>query len=186
MENNLIRLKSNFRKRSIKKLQFCSNKARIAKDKYICLKILKLILLYKPKKILAFIPLKMEVNIRPLIDYLRRKKICKVYVPFVQGETFKAVKYRLPLKKRKFGIKEPFNSRLNPSIDLAIIPIIGIDSTNRRVGFGKGMYDRFFLQESIKHNKSCIKIFTQLTLCKSDKIVTDTFDIKADFIITHD
>jgi 5-formyltetrahydrofolate cyclo-ligase len=186
MKNNLISIKSNFRKTSIKKLQFCSKKARIAKDKHICLKILQLILLYKPKKILAFIPLRMEVNIKPLIDYLRRKRICEVYVPFVQGETFKAVKYRLPLRKKKFGIKEPLNSKLKPIIDLAIIPIVGTDETSRRVGFGKGMYDRFFLQESIKYNKNCIKIFTQLILCKSDKIVTDTFDIKADFIITHD
>ncbi len=178
--NDLVDTKNNFRKRCIDRLRFSSKIAKIKKDKYICSKILEQIILHKPKKILAYIPLDIEVNIQPLINKLRREKICEVYVPFMVGKTFKEVKYRLPLNKKQFNIKEPNNSPLRAKIDLAIIPIIGTDKTNRRVGFGRGMYDRYFEY----NNNNCIKIFTQLTLCKSEIIVTSKHDIKANFIIT--
>ena len=179
-KNETDKLKCNFRKRCIERLRFSCKKQKIKKDKFISSKIFELIKLHKPKRILAYIPLEMEVNILPLINKLRRKKICEVFVPYMEGKTFKAVKYRLPLKRKKFNIKEPNNSMLKAKIDLAIVPIVGTDETNRRVGFGRGMYDRFF--ENLKEQP--IKIFTQLTLCKSDTQVTFSHDIKADFIIT--
>ncbi|MCK5110219.1 MAG: 5-formyltetrahydrofolate cyclo-ligase [Arcobacteraceae bacterium] len=180
-KNNLNNAKCDFRKKCIERLRFSSNIAKIKKDKYICSKIFELILLHKPKTVLAYIPLDIEVNILPLINKLRREKICEVYVPFMVGKTFKAVKYRLPLKKKQFGIKEPNNSHLKVKIDLAIVPIIGTDKTNRRVGFGRGMYDRFF--ENLSPQP--VKIFTQTVLCKSETTVTSIHDIKADFIITN-
>jgi 5-formyltetrahydrofolate cyclo-ligase len=179
-KKGLNELKHKFRKECIKRLRFSSKIGKIKKDKNICLKLFKLIKLQKPKKVLAYIPLNMEVNILPLINRLKKEKICEVYVPYMVDETFKIVKYRLPLYKKKFGIKEPKNSMLKASVDLAIIPIVGTDSTNRRVGFGKGMYDRYF--GNLK--KQPIKIFTQRKLCESKQIVTDFYDIKADFIIT--
>lgn len=181
MINNLVDAKSNFRKKCIERLRFNNNIAKIKKDKYICSKILEQILLHKPKIVLAYIPLDIEVDIMPLIKKLKKEKICEVYVPFMVGKTFKAVKYRLPLKKKQFGIKEPNNSTLKAKIDLAIVPIVGTDNTNRRVGFGRGMYDRFF--ENLSPQP--IKIFTQRTLCNSSKTVTSSHDIKADFIITN-
>ena len=181
MKNNLSKAKYNFRKECIKKLQFSSKIGKIKKDKNICFNILKFIMLSKPKKILAYIPLEMEVNIMPLINKLKKEKICEVYVPYMVDETFKIVKYRLPLYKKKFGIKEPNNSTLKTTVDMAIVPIVGTDITNRRVGFGRGMYDRYFA----KLKKQPIKVFVQRKLCKSKQIVTEIHDIKADFIITN-
>lgn len=179
--NNLIyEVKNDFRKKCIEKLRFNSNISKIKKDKYICSKIFELILLHKPKKILAYIPLDMEVNILPLITQLRKKQICEVYVPYITGETFKVVKYRLPLNKKQFNLREPNNSNLKVILDLAIVPIVGTDRTNRRVGFGKGMYDRFFT--TLKYKP--ITIFTQLIFCKNEIEITSSHDIKADFIIT--
>lgn len=96
-------------------------------------------------------------------------------------ESFKIVKYRLPLHKKRFGIKEPNNSFLKPKkIDVAIVPIVGVDVLNKRIGYGKGMYDRFF----DKLNYKPTIVFTQLVLCKSNSILSDNYDIKADYIIT--
>ncbi len=177
---NLIDKKKIFRTKCIDKLRFYNNISKIKKDKDICSRILELILLYKPKTVLAYIPLDIEVDILPLINKLKKDKICEVYVPFMVDKTFKAVKYRLPLKKKQFGIKEPNNSTLKATIDLAIVPIVGTDNTNRRVGFGRGMYDRYFENLAIQPTK----IFTQRVLCKSKNTVTSSHDIKADFIIT--
>jgi 5-formyltetrahydrofolate cyclo-ligase len=133
--------------------------------------------------ILLYTPLKTELNISPLIDYCRKKRI-NLYVPFMEGKSFSLVKYRLPLQKRCFGIKEPkFSKQYRVrDIDLAIIPIVGVDYNCRRVGFGKGMYDRFFEREGRYIKKS---IFIQRTVCYSQKIITDEYDIEADMIFGH-
>jgi len=174
--------KEDFRKYCLKRLQFFSKKARIKKDKNICSSILNIISFYNPRTILLYIPLSMEVDVQPLINILRKRRDIEVYVPYMQGKTFVPVKYRLPLKKARFGIKEPnysnFKGKVN--LDMVIVPIVGIDETYRRIGFGAGMYDRFYEKLQIKP----ITIFTQLKLCKSKKIVTSAHDIKPDFIIT--
>jgi 5-formyltetrahydrofolate cyclo-ligase len=104
-------------------------------------------------------------------------------LPFVENETFKMVKYRLPLKKDKFKIMTPNNSKLKiTKVDLAIVPILGIDKTFRRIGFGKGMYDRFFANL----DNSPIKVFVQLTAIFSEEIITEKHDIQADYFISGD
>ena len=175
--------KENFRKFCFKKLQVCSKIGKIKKDKTIYYKILNIIDMYEPKTILLYIPLEAEVDIKPLINTLRKRDNIDVYVPFIKGKSFVPVKYRLPLQKKKFGIKEPnFSSFKNNMIpfDMVVVPIIGIDNTFRRVGFGAGMYDRYF--ETLK--KRPITIFTQLKLCYSNSTVTNKYDIKPDYIIT--
>eukprot|EP00831_Metopus_contortus_P060499 TRINITY_DN52419_c0_g1_i1.p2 TRINITY_DN52419_c0_g1~~TRINITY_DN52419_c0_g1_i1.p2 ORF type:complete len:145 (-),score=27.86 TRINITY_DN52419_c0_g1_i1:164-598(-) len=99
-----------------------------------------------------------------------------------EGKSFRVVKYRYPLEKNCFGIKEPKDSRQyrNKKLDIAIVPIVGMDITYRRVGFGKGMYDRFFEKEIKNINKT---VFVARELCYSKEIVTDDYDVKADMII---
>ena len=171
--------KGDFRKSCISKLRFISQLTKKKKEKIIVKKLHELITQLHAKKILIYIPLDLEVNVLPLINQLRKEKK-EVYVPFMCGDSFKAVKYRLPIEKKKFGIKEPKNSFLKPKIDLAIVPIVGIDKLYKRIGFGKGMYDRFFHRLSYRPTV----IFTQLTLCQSSEILTNEYDIQADYIIT--
>ena len=101
----------------------------------------------------------------------------------MEGESFRLVKYRLPLERKKFGIKEPKDSKQYrvKTLDMAIVPIVGLDITQRRVGFGKGMYDRFFEQEN-RYIKQTV--FIARELCYSKEIITDKYDIQADIIIT--
>ena len=173
--------KSDFRKSCIKRLKFTSVTSKYYKDKIVIKKLVNFINRNKAKNILLYIPLGMEVDVKPLINKLRKIKNKNIYVPYMEGDSFKIVKYRLPLKKKKFGIKEPSNSFCKAKqIDLAIVPIVGVDSVCKRVGFGKGMYDRFFDRISYKPTL----VFTQLILCQSDKILSESYDIQADYIIT--
>ncbi|KAB7884937.1 5-formyltetrahydrofolate cyclo-ligase [Poseidonibacter ostreae] len=172
--------KSDFRKSCIKRLKFTSVTSKYYKDKIVIKKLENFINRSKAKNILLYIPLGIEVNVNPLINKLRKNK--NVYVPYMEGDSFKIVKYRLPLQKKKFGIKEPNNSFLKPKkIDLAIVPVVGIDAIGKRIGYGKGMYDRFFDRISYKPTL----VFTQLILCQSDKILSESYDIQADYIITN-
>jgi 5-formyltetrahydrofolate cyclo-ligase len=171
-------MKKSFRKWALKELK----KAKRLKyqDKRVLNNIKELIKKENAKNILAYIPLSTEVNILPLIKFLRAKGI-NVYVPFMEGKSFWLVKYRLPLYKRYFGIKEPkFSKQYRVrDIDLAIIPIVGLDSNCRRIGFGKGMYDRFFEKEG-KYIKKIL--FLQRVILFSPKKITKRHDIRADLI----
>ena len=173
--------KNDFRKSCLKRLEFTSLFLKYYKNKIIFKKLEKFTKQSDSKNILLYIPLGIEVDVKPLINSLRKTKK-NVYVPFMQGESFKIVKYRLPLCKKRFGIKEPNNSFFkNSKIDLAIVPVVGIDKLGKRIGFGKGMYDRFF--DSLNYKPTTV--FTQLVLCKSEKILSDNYDIQANYIITN-
>jgi 5-formyltetrahydrofolate cyclo-ligase len=177
----VVTSKDKFRKKCFK-LLLKAQKYSYTKDKYIQNQLSKLINDNKSKNIMAYIPLKNEVDIMPLLTRLRRQKV-NIWVPFMEGKSFRLVKYRYPLRIKKYGIKEPKNSyQYRPEkIDLALVPIIGMDITCRRIGFGKGMYDRFFEKE-IKNIKKIV--FVTRVLCYSKKTITNDYDIKADLLIT--
>ena len=156
------------------------------KDRYLFSKVVEKALLKelsssRYKNILLYVSMNGEVNTRGLINKLRAKKK-HIFVPFMQDISFKMVKYSLPLKKKKFNIYEPKNkNRTKYKVDVAVVPIIGIDSKFKRVGFGKGMYDRFFAKLRYKPKI----IFTQIYPCIIYESITDRYDIKADSLITY-
>jgi len=132
------------------------------------------------KRILFFIPLKNEVDIYWVLKRLRREKK-EIFVPFMEENSFKMVKYALPLRKKNFSILEPLNKNQTlKKIDLAIVPIVGIDKSFKRVGFGKGMYDRFFAK--LKYKPKIV--FVQLRPCVSKNKLTDFYDIRGDEFIS--
>ncbi|EDM24603.1 5-formyltetrahydrofolate cyclo-ligase [Caminibacter mediatlanticus TB-2] len=173
--NNKKSLKKKFR-------NFCKENLKI--NRYLFSKIIskELYNISKEyKNILLFIPLENEADIKPLIKKLRREKK-NIFVPFMEGLSFKMVKYSLPLKKKKFSIIEPHNkNKTLEKIDLAIVPVLGVDSDFRRIGFGKGMYDRFF--ESLGYKPKIV--FVQIRPCFSKIKVSDEYDIKADEYISY-
>ena len=173
--------KKAFREHCLQRLKHVSRQSTYRKDKKVLAELHALIERENAHTIMLYLPLKTEVDLYPLIRKLRREKRT-VYVPFMEGASFRLVKYRYPLKKKRFGIKEPNDSKQhrNKQIDLAVVPIVGMDAAHRRVGFGKGMYDRFFEKETKNIKKV---VFVARELCYSDKIVTDHYDVKADLVI---
>jgi 5-formyltetrahydrofolate cyclo-ligase len=174
--------KSLFRNESLARLNLYQNGRYHAKDHKVIKSLYKIIKNKNAKTLLLYLPLKIEVNIKPLIKTLRQEGRT-LFVPFMEGESFRLVKYRLPLKRKKFGIKEPkkSNQYRMKKIDLAIVPMVGTDRSLRRVGFGKGMYDRFFAKEKAHIKKV---LFVARRLCFADSIVTDHYDVVGDTIIT--
>jgi len=121
----------------------------------------------------------MEADIRKVLHIMRKKH--NIYTPFMVGQSFKMVPFRLPLEKKKFHILEAKNSQLDiKKIDIAIVPIVGVDGNLQRVGFGKGMYDRFF----DKLQKKPYIIFTQLELCYTKYKICDSYDVTCDILLT--
>ncbi len=174
--------KQSFRKKSLQRLRALPWQKHYLADKRINGMLYRMIKAGGVKCVMLYIPLGMEVDVMPLIRRLRKEGIL-VLVPFMEGESFRLVKYRLPLQTKKYGVKEPKFSKQyrKKMIEFAIVPIVGTDRTLRRVGFGKGMYDRFFARY-----KQDIKeiVFTQRVLCQSKVTITDDYDVGADRIIT--
>ena len=174
--------KKAFRKQCLARLRRVRERPHRQMDHRVSRELYRVIRESGARRVLLYVPLKIEVDIHPLIRRLRQEKRL-LLVPFMEGESFSLVKYRMPLERKQFGIKEPKNSKLyrRREIDLAIVPIVGTDPTLRRVGFGRGMYDRFFEQERKNIKKT---VFVSRVLCFADEVVTDHFDVRADMIIT--
>lgn len=86
------------------------------------------------------------------------------------------------LKVNEFGIPEPTAGKLikPDALDIVFIPLLAVDSTGHRIGYGKGFYDRFLR----KCRPNCIFIGLHLfdDMCIIDDI--DRHDIRLDFCIT--
>jgi 5-formyltetrahydrofolate cyclo-ligase len=171
--------KTTFRQNCLQKLKNASKHNRLYKTSLINKKLLAVLKTKKRVKILFYYPLPMEADIIKVLNILRQN--CDIYIPFMVGESFKMVPFRLPLKKKKFGIFEAGNTHLDiKKIDIAIVPAVGVDGNLQRVGFGKGMYDRFFE----KLQKRPYIIFTQLEFCYTKEFICDDYDIACDLLIT--
>lgn len=171
--------KENFRKNCLQKLRNLPLHNKTYRDTRLNNRLLRHLLHAKKSKILFYYPLSSEADIRRSINTLRAKH--EIYLPFMEGESFKMVPLRLPLKQKKFGIFEAGNSnRKIKNIDIAIVPVVGVDGNMQRIGFGKGMYDRFFA----KLKKRPFTIFIQSDFCFTKHAVCDDYDVDCDLLIT--
>ncbi len=132
--------------------------------------------------ILLYIPLSTEVNIKYIIQALRQHKKYQVFVPKLEKTSFNMVKYRLPLIKTNWHIYEPKNCNIckNILIDIAVVPVLGVDKNMRRIGFGKGMYDRFYETLKVKP----YSIFTSRLRYVATQSLCDWYDIQADIYVS--
>jgi len=170
--------KAKFRQTCLKKIKNNTKNDKFYRDAMLNIQLYKELKNLKNKKILFFCPLPFEAGVMKTLQKMRKK--CDVFVPFMQGESFKMVPFRLPLKKNKFGILEAGNTKRNiKRIDIAIVPAVGVDGDLKRIGFGKGMYDRFFE----KLQKRPYTIFIQPKFCFTKKTICDDYDVTCDLLL---
>jgi 5-formyltetrahydrofolate cyclo-ligase len=178
--------KSDFRKSILTKTKKLTYSKRLLLSKKAINNFDKVLKKYAKKgdKILFFIPLKNEVDILKYMNKVRSKYF--VFVPFMEDVSFEMVQYRLPLFIRRFNIKEPSVSSnfYKKDIDIMITPVVGVDKNYQRIGFGKGMYDRFYQKYVNRTKKKPKVVFLQLEKYFINKAICNEYDIKADIYIT--
>lgn len=171
--------KSLFRQNCLQKIKNLPSHNKLYRSSVVNKQLLKELDGIRNASILFYYPLPMEADILKVLTKMRQKN--DIYIPFMQGKSFKMVPFRLPLKKKKFGIFEAGNTLRNINkIDIAIVPVVGVDGNLQRVGFGRGMYDRFF--EKLK--KRPYTIFIQQEFCHTKKNICDSYDITGDILLT--
>ena len=179
LKKGLTITKQDFRFYAKARLEHCFKHNRLA-DKALNKDLLTYLERQKCSKVLVYMPFGNEVYIMPLIATLRKKKY-RVFIPFIQGLSFKMIPLRMPLHKNAFGIYESNNSIFKLiKVDAVIIPVLGIDKHFRRIGFGRGMYDRFM--PTLK-NKVHI-IFVARSPNYVPDVITQDYDVQGDCFLT--
>lgn len=137
----------------------------------------------KAKNILFYMPIKNEVNTKPLIELILKKNK-NILVPRVENEQ-KMNAYKIfslkDLEKGAFGIleaKKTCKKFRKENIDLVIVPGVAFDINGHRIGFGEGYYDVFL--SNIKAKKIALAYDFQIV----KNIPDEEHDIKMDLIIT--
>ncbi|MFZ0564759.1 MAG: 5-formyltetrahydrofolate cyclo-ligase [Chlamydiales bacterium] len=101
--------------------------------------------------ILSFASFRDEIDTRRLNHYLARTN--RLLLPKIDGEELKIFRVNHleeQLKPNKWGLYEPSSTlceEINYSrIQTVLVPALGFDTKNHRLGYGKGYYDRFLAQ----------------------------------------
>lgn len=105
----------------------------------------------------------------------------RVYLPRVEGQRMDAVRYlgeEDKLIKNRFGILEPDGEAAQEDIQVAVAPLLAVNSKGYRLGYGGGYYDRFF-----KQNKRILKVGLGYYLQLTDEFEEQIYDEKLDLFI---
>ncbi len=138
---------------------------------------------------LLYCPLKHELNLLPLVFKLR-KAHKRVWLPqslkqansFCK-ERFTIAPFRLPLRRLKLFDEPRLSYFYKKELDCIIIPILGMDTDFRRIGFGAGMYDRS-LPELLKYQrKQPLVAFVSRELVMASEPLTNAYDTQANLYI---
>ena len=140
------------------------------------------------KKILVYQSIDNEPSIEKTIKLAWRKDL-EIYIPKVVSKeqiVINRLRKNSSYSKNKFGIKEsndPDTIEL-AEIDLAVLPLVGIDINGFRLGYGGGYYDRFFNQGSELSRKPFI-IGVGYAFQVLEVSFAEDHDLKCDSVITE-
>lgn len=125
------------------------------------------------KRIGIYYPIGNEIDIMPLINHF---KDIEFYLPKTEDE-ISFIKYDGILKDGPFKTKEPVGNIIKRDlIDCFIIPCVAISKDLKRLGYGKGYYDRYLNDYKGLKIGICYEDATNLD------IEMDSFDVKLDKI----
>ena len=140
------------------------------------------------KKILVYQSIDNEPSVKKTTELAWQKNI-KVYIPKVVSKE-KIIINRLrkdsSYSKNKFGINESNDLETVEldEIDLAVLPLVGIDINGFRLGYGGGYYDRFFYQDRELSRKPFI-IGVGYAFQILEVSFAENHDLKCDSVITE-
>ena len=125
------------------RLALLSEDERRAASSRICGALLRSDRWRESRSVLLYHPLPDEVDVRPLLQAaLDEGK--QVLLPRVEGADLQIVPYDGRLRRGAFGILEPVGEGISDlsQTDLVLVPGRAFDAEGRRLGRGRGYYDR--------------------------------------------
>lgn len=149
---------------------------------FICTHILESHRYQSADRILAYMPIRREVDIRGILEQsLRDKKA--LYLPKVQGKEmqFYQVKDLQMLHPGAYGILEPEESiPLDEPKGLMLVPGVAFSKDGFRIGYGGGFYDRYLCE---KNQIVTVGVCYEQQLCS--QLTPEVFDQPVDMVVTE-
>jgi 5-formyltetrahydrofolate cyclo-ligase len=137
------------------------------------------------KKIIGgYYPINFEVDDLNLLKKFEINNF-KISLPVIKKNfqmDFYKWKFSEPLKINKYGIPEPVSKNLVYP-DILLVPLVAFDKNLNRLGYGGGFYDRVITK--LIRKKNILKIGLALSLQKINKVPTNVYDQKLDYIVTN-
>ena len=139
----------------------------------------------KNKKIIGgYYPVNFEVDDLELLKKLEKDNFA-ISLPVIKKNfdmDFYRWSYFEPLKINKYGIPEPeVRDLVYP--DILFVPLVAFDKNLNRLGYGGGYYDRLITKLSKK--KNFLKIGLAFSTQEIEKVPTNEYDQKLDYIVTE-
>jgi len=160
-------------------------------DKNLSFKLVKNILEMKELKsvkfIASFMPIKTEISVEQLNNYLISigKKIC---LPVILNNNkyliFRSYDKKTFLKKGRFGIPEPDENKEEIIPELILTPCLAFDQSGYRLGYGGGFYDRTFIRLR-RLGYPFISVAVAYDGQKIKNVIRDHNDQRIDYILTE-
>ena len=147
----------------------------------------------KASMVFVYVDAKNELPTKDLIKYLLKCNVAVCVPKTLTDGRMKAIRIldlEKDLQPGRFGILEPVVEGKNEivsgdKIDIAIVPGLAFDRLGNRIGYGKGYYDRFFMENSLTGDIYKIGVCYAFQLLDSvDEVCCDENDVKMDVIIT--
>lgn len=140
---------------------------------------------FRRKNIGGYYPINFEVDCLDILKKLELSKY-KISLPVISKDNkmdFVKWSFNQTLDINNMGIPEPFLKKKKVNPDIILVPLVGFDINNFRLGYGGGFYDRYI--EKTKKKKNMVTIGLSFSFQKIKKIPIDKFDKKLDFVITE-
>ena len=155
----------------------------------ICRLAKQLIDTHQPNSILLYLHMRSEVETSYLLEsQLSSDRL--VGLPRVEGQNLKIYQIQNPdiqFQSHKWGMKEPnpdqCTSLDSNFLDMILVPGFVFDKFGSRLGYGGGFYDRYL--KKMNRRKKILKIGLAMEVQKIEKIPTDKYDQKLDYIVTN-
>lgn len=179
--------KDDLRRRIKTLLESQSSQARLEKSRTIAKKLFDLAVFKKARCVCFYMSMPEEADTSFAVDKaLSLGK--KVVLPCCESAETELRLYQISdrrtLKENDYGILEPVPDQsvlVDPAeVDLVVVPGLLFDRKNRRLGRGKGYYDRFLgrLQPGV------FKVGLAFLFQVAEEIPTEAHDVKLDLVIT--
>jgi 5-formyltetrahydrofolate cyclo-ligase len=174
-------------KSEIRKIKFQLRKKNYFKNLFInSSKLLKFLKKknVRNKIIGGYYPYNYEIDTLEILKKLEKNNYL-ISLPKISKKNkmnFYSWSFKDPLSINIYGIPEPTsNKKVNPEI--LLVPLVAYDGELNRLGYGGGFYDKYI--SNIKQGKKIIKIGLGFSFQKIDKLPTNQYDKKLDYIITE-
>ena len=134
------------------------------------------------QKIGVYYPIGSEILTQDIIQELLSNGK-DVFLPKVIGKNieFRKIIDFSSLEKGSFDIMEPRDDcQIDNSLDVVLVPTVGISPTGVRLGYGHGFYDRFLSE----HKTTTISLTLEKQIIKN--IPKSEHDIMIDWIVTEE